>query len=132
MPVTARQNALQGVHYIRANVAFNTAASGTSVSMGAAIPAGAVVLFTSVGIQTVFNAASTNVLIVGTAGDDDALVAAGGVDETAVGVTNVVPATLGGLMSSSADVELFWKYTQSGTAASSGVATIVVAYVPNA
>jgi hypothetical protein len=132
MAVTARQNATQEIHYIRANVAFNSVASGTSVSLGAALPAGAVVLFTSVGIQTVFNAGTTNVLIVGTGSDDDALVAAGGADETAVGVTNVVPATLGGIMSASADTELFWKYTQSGTAATTGAATIVVAYVPNA
>lgn len=131
MTVTARQNATQEVHYIRANVAFNTVASGTQVSMGAALPANSVVLYTSVGIQTVFNAATTNVLIVGTAADPDALVAAGGADETAVGVTNVVPATLGGIMSSSVDTELFWTYTQSGTAATTGSATIVVAYVPN-
>lgn len=131
MTVTARQNDTQQVHYIRANVAFNSVASGTQVSMGAALPANAVVLYTSVGIQTAFNAATTNVLIVGTAADPDALVAAAGADETAVGVTNVVPATLGGIMSSSVDTELFWTYTQSGTAATTGAATIVVAYVPN-
>ncbi len=131
MTVTARQNATQEVHYIRANVAYNSAPSGTQASMGAALPANAQVLYTTIAVQTAFNAASTNVLIVGTAADDDALVAAAGADETAVGVTNVVPATLGGIMSSSAEVELFWKYTQSGTAASAGAATIVVAYVPN-
>lgn len=132
MTVTARQNATQEVHYIRANVAFNTAASGTQVSMGAALPANAVVLYTSVGVQTVFNAGTTNVLIVGTAADDDALVAAAGADETAVGVTNVTPATLGGIMSSTVDTELFVKFTQSGTAATTGAATVVVCYVPNA
>src|SRR6476620_7426321 len=101
MAVTARQNATQEVHYIRANVAFNTAASGTQVSMGAALPANAVVLYTSVGVQTAFNAGTTNVLIVGTAADDDALVAAAGADETAVGVTIFSPSTLGVIMSSS-------------------------------
>ncbi len=132
MPVTARQNATQQVHYIRKAIAFNTAASGTAVSMDAAIPAGAVVLYTSVAIQTAFNAGSTNVLIVGTSGDDDALVAAGGADETAVGVTNVTPATLGGLLSASADTELFIKFSQTGTAATAGAAIITVAYAPNA
>jgi hypothetical protein len=131
MTVTARQNEHQVVHFIRANVAFNTAASGTQVSMGAALPANAQVLFTTVAVQTVFNAGTTNVLIVGTAADDDALVDAAGASETAVGVTNVLPATLGGIMSSTADIELFWKFTQSGTAATTGAATITVAYVPN-
>ena len=132
MTVAARQNATQEIHYIRSNIAFNTVASGTQVSMGAAVPANAQILYTAVAVQTVFNAASTNVLIVGTAADPDALVAAGGADETAVGVTLVAPATLGGIMSSSADVELFWTCTQSGTAATTGAATVVVAYVPNA
>ena len=131
MTVAARQSQLQDAHFIRVNVAFNTSASGTQVSLGAALPANAVVLYTSVGIQTVFNAGTTNVLIVGTAADPDALVAAGGVDETAVGVTNVVPATLGGIMSSSADTELFYTFTQSGTDATTGAATITVVYAPN-
>ncbi len=131
MAVTARQNATQEVHYIRADIAFNTVASGTQVSMGAAVPANAQILYTAVAVQTVFNAASTNVLIVGTAADPDALVAAGGVDETAVGVTMVAPATLGGIMSASADTELFWTYTQTGGAATTGAATICVAYVPD-
>lgn len=128
MTVTARQNEHQVVHYIRKDVAFNSAPSGTQVSLGSALPANAVVLFTSVGVQTVFNGTSPT-LIVGTAADPDALVAAAGADETAVGVTNVVPATLGGVMSSSADVELF--YTLTNASGTTGAATITVAYVPN-
>jgi hypothetical protein len=131
MAVTARQLEHQVLHYIRSNVAYNTAASGVQVSMSSALPANAQVLFTTVAVQTVFNAGTTNVLIVGTAADDDALVDAAGASETAVGVTNVTPATLGGIMSSTADVELFWKYTQSGTAATTGAATITVVYAPN-
>lgn len=130
MGAVARQSHLQVVHYLRADVAYNTASSGTAVSMGM-IPANAFVLSTDISIQTAFNAGTTNVLIVGTSGDDDALVAAGGVDETAVAATRVTPATLAGRLSSSADTEIFWKYTQSGTAASAGAATIVVAYVPD-
>ena len=69
MTVAARQNATQEIHYIRSNIAFNTVASGTRVSMGAAVPANAQILYTAVAVQTVFNAVSTNVLIVGTAAD---------------------------------------------------------------
>lgn len=128
MPAIAQQYHQHQTHYLRKDIAFNTAASGTALSMGA-IPAGAMVLATTVGIRVAFNAATTNVLIVGTSGDDDALVAEGGVDETAVAVTRVVPATLAGLLSASADTEIFVKYTQSGTAASTGSAVVVVEYV---
>lgn len=130
MGAVARQSHLQHVHYLRADVAYNTASSGTAVSMGM-LPANAVVLATDISIQTAFNAATTNVLIVGTSGDDDALVAAAGVDETAVASTRVTPATLAGRLSSSADTEIFWKYTQSGTAATAGAATITVTYIPD-
>lgn len=127
MTVTARQNATQEVHYIRANIAWNSRPSGTQVSLGSALPANAQVLTTYVGVQTVFDGSA--VLIVGTAADPDALVAAAGADETAVGVTAVPPATLGGIMSSSVDVELF--YTLTNAAGTTGAATVVVAYVPN-
>lgn len=127
MPTPAHDLRFASTHFLRRDVAFNSAASGTQVSMGT-LPANAIVLRTVVAIRTAFNAATTNVLIVGTAGDDDALVAAAGVDETAVGVTSVAPATLAGLMSSTADTEIFWKYTQSGTAATAGAATIIVEY----
>lgn len=125
----ARQLPWQVTHYLRRRVTFADV-SGTQYKIGT-IPANALVLRTVVSIQTAFNAGTTNVLIVGTSGDDDALVAAAGVDETAVAVTSVAPATLGGLMSASADTDLYTKYTQTGTAATTGVATVVVEYVPD-
>lgn len=129
MAQPARQFHQQEVHYLRRTVTYADT-SGTQYEMGA-IPAGAVVIGTTVCVTTVFNAGTTNVLIVGTAGDDDALVAAAGVDETAVGVTRVAPATLGGMLSSSAATTIYSKFTQSGTAATTGVAEVVVEYIPD-
>jgi hypothetical protein len=126
---TAREYHTRQTHYIRHDLAHDDVASGTPVKIGT-VPANALVLGTTVSVQTVFNAASTNVLIVGTATDDDALVAAGGVDETAVAVTRVAPATLGGLLSASADTPIYVEYTQSGTAATTGAATVIVEYAP--
>lgn len=136
MPVyQARQVEEQTTHYIRTEVAFNTAPSGTAVSFGAAIPKGAIVVRTIASIQTAFNAATTNVLIVGTAGDDDALVdaatAGASFDETSATLQTARPATLAGLLSATQDTEIFWKYTQSGTAATTGAATLIVEYIPN-
>lgn len=116
------------VHALRKDVNFDTVASGTPILMGT-LPKGAVVLGTTVGIKTVFNAGSTNVLIVGTGADDDALVAAGGVDETAVAVTRVAPATLAGNVASAADTDIYVEYTQSGTAGTTGAAWVAVEYV---
>lgn len=116
------------VHTLRMDVNFDTAASGTPLLMGT-LPKGAVVLGTTIGIKTVFNAGATNVLIVGTAADDAALVAAGGVDETAVAVTRVAPATLAGNVASAADTDIYVEYTQSGTAATTGAAWVAVEYV---
>lgn len=116
------------VHTLRRDVDFDTAASGTPLLMGT-LPKGAVVTGTTIGIKTVFNAGTTNVLIVGTAADDDALVAAGGVDETAVAVTRVAPATLAGNLASAADTDIYVEYTQSGTAATTGAAWVAVEYI---
>lgn len=130
MTVTARQDHTQQVHYVRANFAFNSAPSGTQVSLGAAVPANAQILGTTIARQTAFNAGTNNNIEVGTAADPDALVSSTSI--AAVGSTGrTAPATLGGIMSSSADVELFYTYTQSGTAATTGAGTIVVEYVPN-
>jgi len=126
---TARRYHTSQTHYIRRKIDFNTAASGTQVEIGR-VPANAAVLRTVVSVTVAFNAATTNVLIVGTSGDDDALVAAAGVDETAVGVTSVAPATLAGVLSTSAATTVFAKYTQTGTAATAGSAIVTVEYVP--
>mgnify|MGYP000727010344 CR=1 FL=1 len=124
-----------GMQYVRRTVTFNMtdtggAAIGTNpgIPMGA-LEAGAIPLYCHVTIETAFNAGTTNVLIVGTLADDDALVAAAGVDETAVALTRVTPATLAGLVAPTADTAIYTKYTQTGTAASAGEAIVVVEYV---
>lgn len=128
MAVTARQNEHQTTHYIRANIVWNQAgATAIQVSTGSALPANAVVLRTVVGVQ-VANNGTTPTLDIGTAAAPTALVS--GASIATVGVTSVVPATLGGIMSSSADVELFSRVNFTGSP-SAGAATAVIEYVPN-
>lgn len=135
MTTTARYYHTEQVHYLRKDVNYATPNIATAgmVSLGK-IPANAVVLRVMVGVTTVFNAATTNVLTVGTAGAASALVDAAGTgtsaDESTVGVYTCKPATLAGLLSASAETELFVQYTQSGTAATTGAAWIVVEYAP--
>lgn len=131
MPQPGRRYHTNQTHYLRkTGIAFDTPGlSAGTLSIGV-LPENAQVLATSVAIRTAFNAGSTNVLIVGTAADDDALVAAAGVDETAIGLTRVAPATLAGYVATAGDTEIFAKYTQTGTAATAGLANIVVEYAP--
>lgn len=129
MAQPGRQYHSQQVHYLRRTVTYADT-SGTQFEIGA-IPAGSVVIGTTVCVTTAFNAGTTNVLIVGTSGDDDALVDASGVTEGSIGVARVAPATLGGLLSASASTVIYSKYTQSGTAATAGSAEVIVEYIPD-
>src|SRR5688500_11227582 len=126
---TARIHSLQVVHYARITVNYNDPGIATGVAK-VMLPGGAIIIGTDAHVQTVFNAATTNVVTVGTnAASYDNIIAAGGVNEAATGMTlNVIPTgtALGPL---AADVTVFAMYTQSGTAASTGKAQIIIKYV---
>ena len=114
-------------HYpmvLRKHIAFNSTGAATGLSMGA-VPAGAIITAVKVLVNAAFNAASTNVLVVGTAADDDAYLAAGDCNEAAVGFT-VSTAKAAKVAS---DTEVFVKYTESGTAATAGNADVMVEYL---
>lgn len=121
---------LQVVHTLRKTVNFNDTGIGTAdtVLLGV-VPAGARPLPAFVGINTAFNAGTTNVLTVGSnAGSDNNIVAAGDVDETATGVTQVFT---GLSVTFAADTSIYIRYTQTGGAATTGQATIILPFVPN-
>lgn len=114
-------------------VNFDTANIGSTngVQFGS-LPAGSIVLRTTVSVITAFNAATTNVLVVGVAADDDALMtsAVAVAGTPGVKVTNGPAATL--TTPTAADVAVFAKYTQSGTAATAGRAVVYVEFYPAA
>jgi hypothetical protein len=112
-------------------VTFDTANIGTTNGVRfATLPAGSVVLRTTANVTAAFNAATTNVLVVGVAADDDALMTSAVAVAGTIGVkvTNGPAATL--TTPTAADVGVFAKYTQSGTAASAGRAVVFVEYYP--
>lgn len=127
--VAPRSSITQQLNYFRAAVAFNTYGIGTAgiVPLGT-LPAGAIVTGALVKINTAFNAATTNVLTVGTSSDDDAVLTATDIDETVV-QTTVTFAAVGYKVS--ADTPLFIKYAQTGTAATTGAADIILFFVPD-
>ena len=105
--------------------------SDTGISSGIAIgpdalPQGAFITGVWVEIVTVFNG-GTDVLTVGTNSTSyNNLVAAGDVDETATGVTQVTRG-LGRSITAAADIAVFIKYTTAGTA-TTGQAVVVIQY----
>lgn len=112
--------------YLRGTVKFSDTgvATGIDLEKGRGIPAGSFHLATYIHVKTAFNAASTNVLVVGTSADDDAYVAAGDVAEGTVAMTRV-----NGKGYIAADTVPLVKYTQSGTAATAGEAEIVFEFI---
>lgn len=116
---------LRTVHYLRKTINFNDTGIGTGVRMGS-LPAGAQLLQGVVNVRTAFNAGTTNVLTVGTnASSYNNLAAAADVDETSATV-QALPILKALYFSAAADV--YAMYTQSGTAATTGVATIIIPY----
>ena len=73
-----------------------------------------------ISITTVFNAATTNVLTLGTAADDDGLVTSANAVAGTLGVKEGTGAQLG--IPLAADTVFYAKFTQTGTAATTGEA----------
>lgn len=134
----------QEIRYFRKVVNYNDANIGSASvpPIFGRLPAGAFITRVQVEIGTPFNAGTTNVLTFGTSlTSANEIVAAADVNEAQVGVTEVTRAygtTLTGgpgigaaAPASTSEVNLYAKYTQSGTAATQGVATIVIEYASN-
>lgn len=122
-----------GVSYLRRTVNFDTPfadAPGVSAVNGVPIgglEAGAMVLGVDVVIETAFNAATTNVLVVGTVADDDGFAATAGTIPGTAGFKPNLQGALSGIPLA-ANTICYVKYSQTGTAATTGKATIVVKF----
>lgn len=132
MAGVARQSHLQVVHYLRKRVNYNDAGISAGIVMGT-LPAGAQVIDLTVRVLTLFNAGSTNVLTVGTNSTDFNNLSGSGSSDITEGTAEmyrVAPANFD--VTFSADTDVYVKYTQSGTAAGTGQADVIITYVPNA
>lgn len=103
-------------------VSYNSTNVSTGVFMGI-LPARAQIHLVQVNVETAFNAASTNVLVVGYGASLNEIVAAGDVDESSA-TTQAV--TTGLSLEFSAEQKIYAKYTQTGTAATAGKARISI------
>lgn len=127
----ARFQSRQVVNTWRKQVNFNDAGIGATAGVaGIMLPIGAFILRVMVEIVVAFNAVTTNVLTVGSNATANNIVAAGDVDEAAVGIYDVTRG-LGRSLTAAADTLVSVKYTQTGTAATTGQAEIVIIYEAN-
>ncbi|WP_316214134.1 hypothetical protein [Bradyrhizobium sp. SZCCHNR2032] len=124
-----RRNASQQVGYLRFKVNYNDpgVASGNLKQW---LPKGAVLIGTDVVVLQPFNAATTNVMTVGSAAGGFAdIVAAADVAENAVGLTQNIKPTGAMLGPLAADTQIGVMFTQTGAAATAGSAVVIVKYV---
>ena len=127
----ARQTQFQMTHSLRKLVTFADSGVTTGVLVGT-LPAGAIITNVVVQIATVFNAATTNVLAVGTTGTGTDLMTSA---EAIAGTQGQkTAAAYKGTTASNplaADTDIFVSYTQTGAAATTGIAYVIVTYHPN-
>lgn len=123
MPIgTARQTQFQQVHYFRKRVNFNDNGIAAGVFFGT-LPAGAMLTDLDIRVTTAFNAGTTNAINVGTtAGGTQIFTDAATAGARSPTIPNISFAT---------DTDLFVQYAQTGGAATTGLADIVVGFVPN-
>jgi hypothetical protein len=127
---TARQTPNDlAVLQISERVRFDTVGIGGTFYVGT-LPPGAVIQRTVVHIVTAFNAATTNVLIVGTAAAGAQLMADATAAAGTLGTKVVNGVASGSPVVGAADQPIFVRYTQSGTAATAGEAIVSVEYLP--
>ena len=123
----------QQTQYYRITVNFNDPGIASGVAFGA-MPKGAFIMQVSTHVVTGFNAATTNTITIGTTqANANEIVASGAITAGTPGFSNQTTAAgLGLAATNAADVTLWVKYAQTGTAATAGQAVIILEYVmPN-
>lgn len=123
--IPARDMGEQQIHYLRKRVLFSD--NGAAKTIGT-IPAGAVILkaLSGIQVQQVFNAGTNNFIDVGTTADDDLY----GTDLSGTALA-FVPLDEAVRMDVTVDTTITATVGLTGTAATTGIADVVIAYVPN-
>ena len=130
---TARHNAQFVTSFARFVVNYNDPGISAG-NLKQWLPAGAVILRTSVNVVTAFNAGTTNVLSVGIEPTTFADIAASAsIIPGTVGLKVNIEPTAAGLASVplAADSQLGVLYTQTGTPATAGQAVVIVEFIEN-
>ena len=125
---TGRTLHTQQTHFIRKRVNYNDAGIAAGVYV-ATLPAGAMLVYAAAKIITAFNAATTNVLQMGTTATGGEILANAVVLAGAAGFKTATSGTaFAGSFAS--DTDVYVSYTQSGAVATAGVADLVCEIIP--
>jgi hypothetical protein len=122
-----------GIQFVRRTVTFNMTDTGNlAIGSGNGIPigaleAGTIPLYCHVTIEAAFNAGTTNVFVVGTVDDDDGFAVAASTLSGATGFKGNLTGALTGIPLA-ADKVVYAKYTQTGTAGTTGKAEVVMTF----
>lgn len=123
---TARRPVGQQIAYHQKNVNFNTAGIATGVKLGT-LPKGAKIFANVTTIETAFNSAGTNRLVIGTNSTSYNNIATSTVN--AAGTAGSKQSLIGGTLDFTQDTDVYIKYTAAtGTAATTGNATVILAF----
>lgn len=134
--IPARQPPGQQVNYYRITVNFNDPRISTAQKFGRLLQ-NTFISNVACHVTTAFNASTTNVFTVGTTLASaneliDAATSTKSIDESSATYQQITSATsLGVAVTSAADVDLYAKYTQTGTAGTAGKVMCIIAFIPN-
>jgi hypothetical protein len=127
----------QNVCYLRATINFNDPSIANGV-WAFTLPANAYILAVDLAVTTAFNATSTNTLQIGTTAAGTDLLAATSITSTGVthattaaGLGTVVTGNTAKQTAINGAVPVYFKYVQTGTAATTGVVTVVMTFAKN-
>lgn len=119
------------VAYIAKRFQHNTPGIGVAQTVVVGnLPAGAIITKALAVVHTVFNAVSSNVVLVGTSTMSEIFTASTGGSLVTEGTTGAYPsaAAIGQLVPDGGEV-VYVQYTQTGTAATTGDCSIIIEYV---
>jgi len=124
----ARRQAFQSTNTLKKTVNFNDPNVASGVAFDESLPAGAFIISVTIEIVTAFNAGTTNVLTIGTNATTYNNVVASG--DVTLGTPSVAQPTrgLGRALANAGEPPVFAKYTQTGAAATTGQAVVVIEY----
>lgn len=130
---SARQDPRNVTNTLKLTVNFGDTGISTGIAMANFLPQGAFITNVMVEIVTAFNAATTNTLTVGTNSTayNNLMSSADGAGNgsASLGTQVIVPTRgFGRSITAAADIQPFVKYAQTGTAATTGQAIVVIEY----
>lgn len=126
-----RVTQFQMKHTLRFTVNYNDTGIATG-NRKQTLPSGSIITGSFVQVSTAFNAATTNVLTVGYEASTFAnIVTNAQALAGATGLKGLLPPNGAALLPLVGDQDVYAMYTQTGTAATAGVAVVIIEYVPN-